>query len=110
MEKYIQMRQIEAVLGSSSNIVMPLSFFAPLGHGIIGTFELARTLNDIEPNAFILEMSVWLVLMEVTRSFSRGLRKSKRLHNSVVLSPFVYIASCLSFLMAAATINIINLI
>ena len=49
-----------------------LSLFSPLGHGIIGTFELARTLNDIEPNAFILEMSMWLVLMEVTRSFSRG--------------------------------------
>lgn len=67
----VQMRQTEAVLESSSNIVMSLSLFSPLGHGIIGTFELARTLNDIEPSALILATSMWLVSMEVIRSFSR---------------------------------------
>lgn len=29
---------------------MPLPLFSPLGHEIIGTFELAGVLDDIKPN------------------------------------------------------------
>lgn len=72
-------KQSEALLESSSNIVMPLSLFSPLGHEIIGTFELARILDDIKPNTLILEMSMWLVLIWGHTVISRvGTEKSHR--------------------------------